>query len=267
MTLLFCDIRGFTTISEQFDAEGLTRLINKFLTPMTEIIMAREGTIDKYMGDCIMAFWNAPLEDLDHARHACETALEMSARLGPLNDELRAEAEAAGRDHIPIKIGIGINSGEVCVGNMGSDQRFDYSVLGDAVNLAARLEGQSKTYGVGIVVGENSRTRAPDMAALELDLIQVQGKTTAVRIFALLGDGSFNHDGAFRDLTDAHDRMLSAYRKQDWRGARERMESCRGLDNGLGLAAFYDLYAQRISDYEQNPPPADWDGVFIATSK
>ena len=267
MTLLFCDIRGFTTISEQFDAEGLTRLINKFLTPMTEIIMEREGTIDKYMGDCIMAFWNAPLEDSDHARHACETALAMSARLGPLNDELRAEAEAAGRDHIPIKIGIGINSGEVCVGNMGSDQRFDYSVLGDAVNLAARLEGQSKTYGVGIVIGENSRVRAPDMAALELDLIQVQGKTSAVRIFALLGDGSFSHDGAFRNLTDAHDRMLGAYRKQDWRGARERLESCRGLDNGLGLGALYDLFAQRISDYEQAPPSADWDGVFIATTK
>ena len=267
MTLLFCDIRGFTAISEQFDAEGLTRLINQFLTPMTDIILMREGTIDKYMGDCIMAFWNAPLDDSDHARHACETALAMRARLGPLNDELRAEAEAAGRKHVPIQIGIGINSGECCVGNMGSDQRFDYSVLGDNVNLAARLEGQSKTYGVGIVVGENSRVRAPEMATLELDLIQVKGKSSAVHIYALLGDGSFDHDGAFRNLVDAHDRMLNAYRKQDWRGAREGIEFCRSLVDGLGLAALYDLYAERISDYELAPPPADWGGIFIATTK
>ena len=148
MTLLFADIRGFTTISEQFktDPEGLTALINSFLTPMTNMILERNGTIDKYMGDCIMAFWNAPLDDADHARHACASSLAMFEALEPLNAEIKAKREAAGEPFYPIKIGIGLNSGMCCVGNMGSDMRFDYSVLGDAVNLAARLEGQSKNY-------------------------------------------------------------------------------------------------------------------------
>ena len=217
MTLLFCDIRGFTAISERYkrDPQGLTKLINNFLSPMTDLILERRGTIDKYMGDCIMAFWNAPLDDPDHAAHACDSALAMSAALGGLNHARKAEAEAAGRPHDEIKIGIGLNSGECCVGNMGSHSRFDYSVLGDAVNLAARLEGQSKQYGVGIVIGQETVNRAPDIAALELDLIAVKGKTEAVHIYALLGGAGQRDSLAFRRLQEQHKKMLSAYRAEN----------------------------------------------------
>ena len=145
LTLLFCDVRGFTTISEQFDAVGLTALINKLLTPLTNVILNRHGTVDKYMGDCVMAFWNAPMDDDDHPYHGCISALEMLAEMGPLNDRLEIEAAEEGRKHIPLKVGLGLNSGICVVGNMGSDQRFDYSCLGDPVNLAARLEAQSKS--------------------------------------------------------------------------------------------------------------------------
>ena len=155
MTFMFSDVRGFTSISELFDAEGLTTLINRFLTPITNVILENKGTIDKYMGDCVMAFWNAPLRDKDHAADACISALEMMHALQILNNNLELEAKQENREHRPIKIGIGINSGEACVGNMGSDQRFDYSVLGDSVNLASRLEGQSKTYGMTCLIGED----------------------------------------------------------------------------------------------------------------
>ena len=165
----------------------MTSLINRFLTPTTDVILARRGTIDKYMGDCIMAFWNPPLDD-DHASHACSSALAMMDCTAELNVTLEAEAKAEDKRFIPINVGIGLNSGECCVGNMGSEQRFDYSVLGDDVNLASRLEGQSKTYGVDIVIGENTRRRAPDYAYIELDLIKVKGKQDAVRIFALMGE-------------------------------------------------------------------------------
>jgi adenylate cyclase len=267
MTLLFCDIRGFTTISELFDAQGLTRLINRFLTPMTNVILERFGTIDKYMGDCIMAFWNAPLDDEDHARHACESALAMMERLGPLNDELEAEAKAENRRHVPIKIGIGLNSGLVCVGNMGSDQRFDYSVLGDTVNLASRLEGQSKPYGVYIVIGDETRKRAPDYAALELDFIKVKGKTEAVRIWTLLGRPAMIGEAWFQELEQVHNAMLAAYRSQQWAEARRLLARCGELRHDLHLEGFYALMEERIAMFEANPPGADWDGVFTATSK
>jgi len=267
MTLLFCDVRGFTTISELFDAQGLTRLINRFLTPMTNVILDRRGTIDKYMGDCIMAFWNAPLDDDDHARHACESALAMMEHLGPLNDSLEAEAIAEKRRHVPIKIGIGLNSGGVCVGNMGSDQRFDYSVLGDTVNLASRLEGQSKPYGVHIVIGDETHKRAPDYAALELDLIKVKGKTEAVRIWTLLGRPAMAQEAWFKELEAAHKAMLAAYRGQNWGEARALLAKCRGLEGELHIDGFYDLMEKRIGEFEAHPPGADWDGVFTATSK
>jgi len=267
MTFLFCDVRGFTTISEQFKAnpQGLTHLINQFLTPMTDIIMARLGTIDKYMGDCIMAFWNAPLDDPEHANHACESALTMFRGLDALNAKLRQEAEAEKRTFYPLNIGIGLNTGECVVGNMGSQQRFDYSVLGDAVNLASRLEGQSKNYGVGIVIGENTRAKAPDWAHLELDLIAVKGKKEAVRIFTLLGDRATRDSPEFTALAEVHDRMLRAYRGQQWPSTRQLIAECRDLDGRL--SHLYDLYEERVEFYQVNPPGPDWDGVFVATSK
>jgi len=261
LTLMFCDIRGFSGVSEGYrdDPQGLTRLINRFLTPMTDIILARQGTIDKYMGDCIMAFWNAPLDDPDHAAHACDSALAMFTALDRLNEELAREGSA------PLRIGIGLNTGTCVVGNMGSEQRFDYSVLGDAVNLASRLEGQSKTYGVGIVVGEDTRTAAPDHAMLEIDRIVVKGKAEAVSIFALLGTAERARSEPFRAIEAPHAAMLACYRGQDWDGAAAALAQCRGLLDGLdGLHA---LYAARIENFRQSPPPPDWDGVYIALSK
>ena len=267
MTLLFCDIRGFTSISEGYksDPEGLTRLINKFLTPMTDVILEGRGTIDKYMGDAIMAFWNAPLDVEEHARHACGSALGMVHRLKDVNEELRADAEEAGHEFRPIRIGIGVNSGECCVGNMGSEQRFDYSVLGDDVNLASRLEGQCKTYGVDVIVGENTRENAVDYAAIELDLIRVKGKEEAVRIFALLGEPDVRDQPWFVELERLHGKMLAAYRGQSWPEMRRLVGECRKLNGGLG--ALYDLYERRVDAYEAEPPDAAWDGVFTAADK
>ena len=267
MTLLFCDVRGFTTISEQFDAEGLTRLINKLLTPLTNVILARKGTVDKYMGDCIMAFWNAPLDDADHAKHGCLSALAMFDEMQPLNDRLEIEAKEEGRKHIPIKVGIGLNSGECVVGNMGSDQRFDYSVLGDTVNLASRLEGQSKTYGVRIVIGEPTQVQVPTLATIELDLIKVKGKTQAVRIFSLLGDESMAQDPYFQAFKVKIDELLTAFRAQKWSEAKALIAEAREMAKPYDIDGLFDLYIDRIAAYEATPPGEDWDGVFVATSK
>ncbi len=274
MTFMFCDVRGFTSISELFDAQGLTSLINKFLTPMTNLILSHNGTIDKYMGDCIMAFWNAPLADEDHARDACESALLMIDALEVLNNTLEQEAEEEGREHRPIKIGIGLNTGEACVGNMGSEQRFDYSVLGDSVNLASRLEGQSKAYGVTIVIGDVTAELAPDYAEVELDLIMVKGKTEAVRIHALLGDPDVAQNPDFKELKEIHDGIIKTYRSQDWTGtaviigeARAKIQTMQGVGLVHELDRFYALYEDRMKMYKTEPPPSDWDGVFVATSK
>jgi adenylate cyclase len=267
MTMLFCDVRGFTTISEQFDAVGLTKLINKLLTPLTNVILKNRGTVDKYMGDCIMAFWNAPMEDPNHARNGCISALAMLHEMEPLNDRLQKEAEVEGRKHVPLKVGLGLNTGPVVVGNMGSDQRFDYSVLGDNVNLASRLEGQSKSYGVNVVIGANTHVLVPELATIELDKIQVKGKTVGINIFALLGDEALEQNSDFRALRGHHDQMLAAYRAKDWEKAKKKLKECRILCEPYGLDELYDLYEQRIAEYEANPPPADWDGTYIATSK
>ncbi len=189
----------------------------------------------------------------------------MTRALETLNDALRGEADTAGQPFAALRVGVGLNTGDCVVGNMGSEQRFDYSVLGDAVNLASRLEGQSKTYGVDIVIGDATRAAAPSWAALELDLIAVKGKQEAVRIFALLGEPERAAAPEFAALCGAHDRMLACYRAQDWSGASAALTACRPLESRL--AALYDLYAERIDYFIANPPGPDWDGVFVATSK
>jgi adenylate cyclase len=179
MTIMFSDVRGFTTISESYknDPQGLTALMNRFLTPLTNAILARKGTIDKYMGDAIMAFWNAPLDDREHQLNACEAAVDMLERIDELNRQRELEAEEGGPPYIPLNVGVGLNTGICVVGNMGSDLRFDYSVLGDSVNLASRLEGQSKEYGFPIIVGSKTALAVKDkFAILELDFIMVKGK-------------------------------------------------------------------------------------------
>ncbi len=234
---------------------------------MTDIILARQGTIDKYMGDCIMAFWNAPLDDEQHAAHACESALTMFEDIKPLNDALKVEAERDGRKFFPINIGIGLNSGEVVVGNMGSNQRFDYSVLGDAVNLASRLEGQSKGYHVGTVIGETTEAKSRGQyATVELDLIAVKGKTDAVRIFTLCGRRDKAEDPKFQAFRAKHQEMLAVYRAQNWDRAAQLIKELRAEDTS-DLGGLYDLYEERIAENRQTPPPKDWDGVFRATSK
>ena len=267
MTLLFCDVRGFTTISEQFGAEGLTVLINKLLTPLTNVILDSGGTVDKYMGDCIMAFWNAPLDVPDHPHKACHAALGMMKAMGPLNETLAAEAVVDGRTHYDLKVGIGLNSGDAVVGNMGTAQRMDYSVLGDTVNTAARLEGQSKSYGVDIVIGPQTAEHVPDMAVIELDLIQVKGKTVGLNIFALMGDEEMAQSPEFLALKSAIDQMLAAYRGQKWDEAKALLKECYEKGEAFKLAELCDLYAARIKAYEAEPPGADWNGVFIATTK
>ena len=268
LTVMFADLRGFTAISEAYkrNPEGLGRLINRgFLSPMTREILMRRGTIDKYIGDCNMAFWNAPLDDPGHADHACESALAMFAALDRVNRELAAEAEAEGRAFPPLAIGIGINTGECVVGNMGSDERFSYTALGDAVNLAARLEGQSKVYGVPIILGEATRAAAPSWAALELDLVLVKGKAEVVRIYALLGDAAYARTAAFQDLEERHAAMLARYRARDWAGAREALDRCRRRD--ARLEALYDLYEKRLGHLAADAPAADWNGIFIAATE
>ncbi|MFZ2005626.1 MAG: adenylate/guanylate cyclase domain-containing protein [Stellaceae bacterium] len=268
ISVMFSDIRGFTSISEGFKSnpEGLSRLINRgFLTPMTRLIMARRGTIDKYMGDCIMAFWNAPLDDAGHADGACATALDMLRELQQVNSELAQEAAAEGRVFLPLNIGIGINTGECVVGNMGSDERFAYTAMGDAVNLASRLEGQTKTYHVGTIIGEATRAAASSWAALELDLIAVKGKKEAVRIYALLGDATLAQSADFQVKAARHDRMLASYRAQNWDGARAALAECRAA--APELAGLYDLYAERVDHFAANPPGAEWDGVSIMETK
>jgi len=270
LTIMFSDVRGFTAISEQYseDPEGLTRLMNRLLTPISEAIMEARGTIDKYMGDAVMAFWNAPMDDPHHGANACRAALEMQIRMVSLNQLRKAEADTLGRPYLPIKIGIGLNTGPCVVGNMGSDMRFDYSVLGDAVNLASRLEGASKTYGVNIVLGEETATIAgEEFAILELDLLRVKGKATPVRVFGLLGAGEMATSEGFGKLAKANAAMIEAYRAGNFKTALTKLGFCRKFCEEIGVNDLYDLYEIRIADFVKSPPPKDWDGVYVATGK
>ena len=272
MSFMFSDVRGFTTISELFDAQGLTKLINRLLTPLTDVILKTQGTIDKYMGDCVMAFWNAPLDVPNHSAQACRAALGMILAVAKVNKELEAEAAAEGREHRKLAVGIGINSGIACVGNMGSEQRFGYSVLGDPVNLASRLEGQSKTYHLTIVIGELTAQQVPDFAVLELDMIKVKGKNQSVRIFTFIGDPSVAATAWFKELKPRHDAMLIAYRAQNWDLAETEIAACRKILEGRDglpgeLLGFYDVCHDRIAAFRAEPPPAEWDGVYVAESK
>jgi adenylate cyclase len=265
VTLMFCDVRNFTSISERMTAHELTQFINSLLTPLSEIILSNRGTIDKYIGDAIMAFWNAPLDDPDHAGNALRSGLAMVARMAQLNDTWRKRAEAEGKIHAEVRIGIGMNSGDVCVGNLGSSQRFDYSAIGDNVNVASRYEGLSKVYGVPMVVGEATIERLGKVAAVELDMLRVKGRAQPTRIFTPLAAFGFEGDGV-GEMVDRHATMLHAYRCQDWDGAEAAILRCQDL-GVVGLADLYRLYRGRIADWRVRPPPTDWDGTFTATSK
>jgi adenylate cyclase len=270
MTIMFSDVRGFTTISESYkrDPQGLTTLMNRFLTPLTNAILARKGTIDKYMGDAIMAFWNAPLVDHDHQLNACEAALDMLERIDVLNQQREIEAKMAGQAFIPIHVGIGLNTGICVVGNMGSDLRFDYSVLGDSVNLASRLEGQSKQYGFPIIVGSKTAMAVKDkLAILELDFIMVKGKNEPEVIYAIAGREDTAQSESFQRLRNLTIEMLACYRSRDWEGALDAIERGRRSEDGHALQSLYSLYEARILDHREAPPPQDWNGAFALLTK
>jgi len=270
MSILFSDVRGFTTISELYkdDPQGLTSLMNSFLTPLTNAIIDHKGTIDKYMGDAVMAFWNAPLHDERHEYNACEAALEMLHRVDTLNRQREQQANETGQRFIPIKVGVGINTGRCVVGNMGSDLRFNYSVLGDPVNLASRLEGQSKNYGLPIILGSKTASGLRDkFAILELDCITVKGKTEPESVFTVLGRADVAGSENFGRLNHTVAEMLDRFRRQDFAGATDSIARCREIEDGFGIGHLLDLYSERIRIFLQSPPPPDWNGVFVLDTK
>jgi len=270
MTIMFSDVRGFTSISESYkhDPQGLTALMNRFLTPLTNAILARNGYIDKYMGDAIMAFWNAPIEDKDHEVNACNAAVDMLERLDELNVAREQEAKDGGHVYIPLKVGIGLNTGVSVVGNMGSDLKFNYSVLGDSVNLASRLEGQTKEYGFPIIVGSRTAMAVKDrFAILELDFIMVKGKQEPEVIYAIAGREDVMHSARFQRLRNLTIEMLACYRNRDWDGALAAIERGRKTDEAQALKLLYDLYERRIRGYQENPPPHDWNGAYALLTK
>jgi adenylate cyclase len=257
MTILFSDVRGFTTISERLDPRELSQLMNEFLTPLSRVISKHHGKVDKYMGDCIMAFWGAPKPLPDHARNAVLAGIEMQMTLKALQPHFKE------RGWPEIHVGVGINSGRVSVGNMGSDVRVAYTVMGDEVNLASRLEGITKQYGVGIIVGENTRNAVPDFVYRELDHVRVKGKDKPVAIYepiALAGEVS----KALHDEIKLFHEMRRLYRKQDWDQAELQLLNLQRMSPDAEL---YRIYAQRVAHYRKDPPDADWDGVFVFETK
>jgi len=263
LSIMFTDVRGFTSISEHYgdNVQGLTQIMNRYMTAMTAKILENEGTLDKYIGDAQMAFWNAPLDDKQHAKNAVKTALSMLGDLDEFNRSIAAEGVP------PFGMGLGINTGMVVVGNMGSDQRFDYTCLGDAVNLASRLEGQSKPYGVKLVIGSKTAEYVADeYFVIELDTIAVKGKKQGVNIYTVIGTNremEFLNYAPFREM---HNMMLDDYRSKNFTRAMLSCEKLMTSFNG-GMKNYYSMMIERCEDYIKNPPPADWDGVYRATSK
>ena len=257
MTVLFSDVRGFTTISEGMDPKQLTQLMNALLTPMTRVIHKNRGTIDKYMGDSIMAFWGAPLADPEHAHHALYAAMEMM-------DELKImQADFKQRGWPEVNIGIGLNTGDMNVGNMGSEFRMAYTVLGDAVNLGSRLEGLTKEYGVNIIVSESTKSVIPEFLFRELDLVRVKGKHEPVAIFEPIGH---KHDveKSVTEEISAYRKALSNFRAQSWEKAELDFFN---LNRAYPDRYLYEVYLNRINVFRKEPPGDDWDGVFTHTSK
>ncbi len=257
MTVLFSDVRGFTTISEGLSPKELSRLMNEYMTPMTHIIHKHRGTIDKYIGDAIMAFWGAPLADPEHGRNALLAAMEMQQTLIPLREQFKA------RGWPEIRIGVGINTGTMSVGNMGSEFRMAYTVMGDAVNLASRLESVTKQYGVGIIVGENTHRAVPEVVFRELDRVRVKGKDEPVAIYEPLGAAGQVDQSALDELK-LFQQVLKLYRAQDWDLAEVQLLN---LQKSSPECTLYQLYLERIIYFRANPPGVEWDGVFTFETK
>ncbi|MEY2928164.1 MAG: hypothetical protein RL367_2641 [Pseudomonadota bacterium] len=265
MTVLFCDIRSFSSISEKMEPKQIIGFLIRFLTPMTDLLLTRKATIDKYIGDAVLAFWNAPLDDPDQYRNAARGALDMSARLKTLNVEMNGQSVEPWPDQ--VKIGIGLNAGPCCVGNMGSQQRLSYSLIGDTVNLASRIEGLTKYYGVEIAIGSALKAELPDFASLPIDMVRVIGRATPETVHVLLGDEAMAADPAFQAFAKQHETMLAAYRAQDWEQAGELIDAQDEAATHFGLTKLYGLLRDRILIFAATSPGSDWDGVFVATEK
>ena len=264
LSIMFTDVRGFTTISEHYgaDVQGLTQIMNRYMTAMTKKILDNEGTLDKYIGDAQMAFWNAPLDDEMHARHAVKTALEMLDDLASFNRQVQAEGIP------PFGMGLGINTGDVVVGNMGSSQRFDYTCLGDAVNLASRLEGQSKPYHVKLVIGPKTYEYVKDeYLCLELDILAVKGKSVGVNIYTIVEKNGLNIAAS-----RSHAQFLEYYREMEWDKALEYIPYIDKAFEG-DMTEYYQMMRERIEEYKVTPPGVwydgeqIWDGVYRTNSK
>lgn len=257
MTVLFSDVRNFTTISEGLPPHELTRLMNEILTPLTRIIHTHRGTIDKYIGDAVMAFWGAPLSDPEHERRALRAALDMIAALPKIQEGFQA------RGWPEIRMGVGVHSGVMNVGNMGSEFRMAYTVIGDAVNLGSRLEGLTRQYGVSIIVSESVREKVPDYFFRELDRVRVKGKDEPVTLFEPLGSEAEIADGVKTELALYHE-ALDFYRRRAWEQAQVRFQD---LHEAKPAERLYKIYMERIVHFRNHPPDSRWDGIYVHTSK
>ncbi len=263
LSIMFTDVRGFTSISEHYgrDVQGLTKIMNRYMTAMTKKILENHGTLDKYIGDAQMAFWNAPLDETKHCKDAVKAALEMLGSLDEFNKEISAEGVP------PFGMGIGINTGIVVVGNMGSEQRFDYTCLGDSVNLASRLEGQSKNYGVKIVLGPLTAERlGNEYFILELDCIAVKGKKEGVTVYTVFHNPNASVMPKWLMAKELHDLMLTYYRKQEWNKSIELVNELIGKFDGQ-MDDYYKIWIERIKEMKSKQLPENWDGVYVALSK
>ena len=258
ITILFSDVRGFTSISESLDAQELADLLNGYLTEMTRIIFRNQGTLDKYIGDAVMALWGAPFDEPDHATRACEAALSMLARLTELQKEWRAQGRPV------MDIGVGINTGIASVGNMGSSLRYGYTAMGDSVNLASRLEGLNKEYGTRIIISESTHKalRSDRVLVRELDMIRVKGKLLPVTIYEVLDAEALGNEG--KELVELFARGQKAYKQRDWRAAGQAFEQIldRWPDDGPAR-----IFLRRCEEYLSEEPEADWDGVYVMKHK
>jgi len=254
------DQRGFAAHSEGLDAQNLARFVIDLFTPVTNTILRSNGTIDKFIGDAVMAFWNAPLPNPDHATNACRAALAIMADIADMNAR-RSQMGAR-----PIAIGIGLNTGVCCFGNFGSKQRFDYSAIGNDVNLASRFEGLTKFYGLPIVVRQTTAAAVPDFALLEIDLISVKGYEIPVRIFALVGDENERERPDFIEVADWQRTILEAYRDGQFDLAERNLATLRRISDPC-LTRLWQIYADRILEFKSRPQPPSWDGQAVADIK
>jgi adenylate cyclase len=271
LTVMFCDLRGFTGLSERYadDPQGLTRLLNRFLTPLSYAVLDYNGTIDKYIGDSVMAFWNAPLDDPDHAVNATSAALRITAAVDDLNQALSEEARTDDEKPVTLRVAIGLNTGPCVAGNLGSDVRFNYSAIGDTVNLAARLEGLTRLYGVDIIVGERTALACSDSKLLlPLDRVRVKGKIQPERIHAVLGMRQPERQGqAFETLRSRHEQVLASCEAGAWARASEALATAQPSYEAFGLTTLAAVYAERVERLRADPQAAENAGIFDATQK